>query len=198
LVEANWLEGIWGQLPGVLSTYVSGRVLDELFFAEGGDDPFLPGLVKDELNRRGGNQIFSSKVITHLLGEMNQHVQAYGVRLTDLHITGHVIPPEVNRQRLNFWGSRWQSYVTRTEGEAKAEQIRVREQALANAQRDLLFAIAEGLEQFEHENLADSLYLTLTGLLDKSIDDPTMRAYMAKEAITTLEKLQELLKMTDQ
>jgi len=120
------------------------------------------------------------------------------VRLTDLHITGHVIPPEVNRQRLNFWGSRWQSYVTRTEGEAKAEQIRVREQALANAQRDLLFAIAEGLEQFEHENLADSLYLTLTGLLDKSIDDPTMRAYMAKEAITTLEKLQELLKMTDQ
>jgi hypothetical protein len=196
LVEANWLEGVWGQLPGVVSSYVSSRVLDELFFAEGGNDLFLPVLVRDELDRRGGDQTLSTQVVTALLIEINRHVQSYGARVSDLQITGHFLPDAVTQQRVSFWESRWQNYIRRTSGETKANQIRTHEQAIANAQRDLLFAISETLGKIDHEDLADSLYLTLTTILDKSLDDPTMRSYMAEEAVKTLEKLQQLLKKT--
>ena len=94
---------------------------------------------------------------------------------------------------MNNWEAERQSIATIIDGRAKAFSIRTREEARAEAQRNLILAIAEGLEKNRSKQFAEPLLLSLSGILDESLQDPLARSYLAKESLDTLEKLQKLL-----
>ncbi|MBU2611732.1 MAG: hypothetical protein KJ606_12435, partial [Chloroflexi bacterium] len=139
-------------------------------------------------------QTLTAEAIAIMLADLNNRLPGFGVRVTDFQITGYELDPDIKRQRLLFWESKWRGYIAKTSGEAKADQIRVREKARAEAQRDLILAIAEGLDKMDPVHLPDSLLLSLSGILDQSLQDPLSRAFIAKDLLPTLERLQELLK----
>ena len=84
-------------------------------------------------------------------------------------------------------------YCHHINGEAKAFRIRTHEKARADTQRDLIMAIAEGLEKNKDGQFSEPLLLSLSGVLDKSVKDPSDRAYLASYALETLEQLKKLL-----
>jgi hypothetical protein len=79
------------------------------------------------------------------------------------------------------------------DGQTKAYHIRSHEKARAEAQRDLIMSIADGLEKNKDGQYAESLLLSLSGILDNSLSDPLMRAYLARETLETLEKIKTML-----
>ncbi|MBK9209629.1 MAG: hypothetical protein IPL71_15540 [Anaerolineales bacterium] len=81
-----------------------------------------------------------------------------------------------------------------TDGEVKAHQIRMREKARAEIQRDLIFTLANGLDRIDSNNFPEPLLLSISVLLDQNMKDPMVRANLAKESLETLEKMQEAIK----
>lgn len=114
--------------------------------------------------------------------------------ILNLQISNINIPEDVKRQRLDTWGAEKQSITTITEGQIKAYGIRTREKARAEAQRDIIAAIAEELEKIEPTHLQESLLMTLSDILNQSLSDPWTRTYITSEALNTLEKINDLLK----
>jgi len=178
LIEPPWIETAWGQIPGVLTTYIAGHFLDELFLAERDSGPLLSPEV--------GNQ---------LLRTLDERLRDFGIHALSLQITQVELPEQVKQQRLRIWGAGRESLATITTGEVKAYRIRAREEVYAEAQRDLIVTIANGLKRMEDPaHFPEPLLLSLSGILDRSLGDPLVRVYLAKESITTLEKMQELLR----
>jgi hypothetical protein len=99
----------------------------------------------------------------------------------------------VTKQQEENWKAERQGMATVIDGQAKAFNIRSREKARAEAQRDLILAIADGLEKNTSGNYAEPLLLSLSGVLDESLQDPYIRATIAGETLDTLEKLQKIL-----
>ena len=79
---------------------------------------------------------------------------------------------------------------------ARAFNIRAREKVRADAQHDLILAIANGLRKNVNEDgrFTEALLLSLSEILDHGLSDPYMRSSTAKETLETLEILQNLLK----
>jgi hypothetical protein len=96
-------------------------------------------------------------------------------------------------QQEEYWKAEKEGIATIIDGQAKAYNIRTREKARADAQRDIILAIADGLEKNENKQFAEPLLLSLSGILDESLKDPLTRAYLAKETLETLEMLQKIL-----
>ena len=99
----------------------------------------------------------------------------------------------MDRQWAENWEAEWKSLNTITEGEAKAYSIRALEKARAEAQKDMILAIAESLEGVDAQHMREPLLLSLSGMLENSLVDTFVRASLPKEAMETLEKLQNFL-----
>jgi len=50
------------------------------------------------------------------------------------------------------------------------------------------------LEKSQDGKYTEPLLLTFSRILDESLNEPLMRAYLAKETLETLEKIKEMLK----
>jgi regulator of protease activity HflC (stomatin/prohibitin superfamily) len=174
--EFTWMDAAWGQVTGIIPGYVGSRMLDDILIAE-----------------RQNGQILSSEAIEKIHLKLNQETKKFGVYITDLQIIKVEIPDEVMLQHKENWGAERQSISMIIDGQAKAFSIRSREKARADAQRDLILAIAEGLEKNKSKKFIEPLLLSLSGVLDSSLSDPQLRAYLAKETLDTLEKLQTML-----
>jgi regulator of protease activity HflC (stomatin/prohibitin superfamily) len=174
--EFTWVDAAWGQVTNIFPGYIGSRMLDDILIAD-----------------RQGGQILSSEAIENINKKLNQGTNLFGVYVTDLQITKMEIPEEVKKQHKDNWEAERQSIVTITDGKAKAFSIRSRERARADAQKDLILAIADGLEKNKSENFVEPLLLSLSGVLDESLQDPLTKAYLAKETLDTLEKLQKML-----
>jgi regulator of protease activity HflC (stomatin/prohibitin superfamily) len=174
--EFTWVDAAWGQVSGIIPGYIGCRMLDDILIAD-----------------RQNGQILSSDAIKKIHQKLNLETNKFGVTITDLQIIKVVIPEEVTIQHKQNWGAERQSVSMIIDGQAKAFSILSREKARADAQHDLILAIAEGLEKNKSQNFIEPLLLSLSGVLDSSLNDPQLRAYMAKESLDTLEKLQTLL-----
>ena len=177
--EANkWLQSATGQTQGILGTYISNHFLDDLF-------------LKDNNNLT----LLSNANISELLTTINTKLQQYGVYLSNFQIIEVILPKKVEDQRLNIWKTNHENIKVVTEGEVKAHQIRDREKARAEMQRNLIFTLANGLEHMDldNENFSEPLLLSISALLDQSMNDPQVRSALAKEALETLEKTQEII-----
>jgi hypothetical protein len=176
--DANeWLKSATGQTMGILGAYISNHFLDDLF-------------LKDNNNFT----LLSNANVSELLTTINTKLQGYGVYLSNFQIIEVVLPQKVKEQRLKVWETNHENIAVVTKGEVKAHQIRDREKARAEMQRNLIYTLANGLERINLENFSEPLLLSIAALLDQSMNDPQVRSALAKEALETLEKTQEIIK----
>jgi hypothetical protein len=179
LAESDWADGVWGQVQGMLATYVFSHTVDELFLAESGPD-----------------QIFSQEVTAKWLQDMNKKLKGYGTRLVSLQITNVTpVSPTVNVQREKAWEAKKQSAAVVNEGQAKAFGILAYEKARAEAERDLIDAIVEGLRKTRPSKYNEQLVLSLSGIMDQSLKDTDFAPYIPSQTLESLEKLRVLLKL---
>jgi regulator of protease activity HflC (stomatin/prohibitin superfamily) len=174
--EFTWVDAAWGQVTGIVPGYIGGRMLDDLFIA----------------NRHAG-QILSSASLEEVKDKLNQASNNFGVFITDFQILKVDIPEEVHEHQKEHWKAERQSIATIIDGETKAFNIRTHEKVRADTQRDLILAIAEGLEKNKDGQFSEPLLLSFSGVLDESLKDPLTRAYLAKETLETLEQLRKML-----
>jgi len=143
-------------------------------------------------NRKSG-QILSPNAVQEIFDKLNQVTNGFGVYITDFQILELKIPKEVEEHQKEHWKAEKQSIATVIEGQAKAFGIRTREKARADAQYDIILAIAEGLEKNRDGKFTEPVLLSLSGVLDESLSEPITRAYLAKQTLDTLEQLQQIL-----
>jgi hypothetical protein len=96
--------------------------------------------------------------------------------------------------RIKYWESAQERVAALRNSRAEADRIRAREQAHAEAQRTLLMTIIQSLERLDPESLTEPLLLSLSGLIDQSLDDPIVRPMIAKEAFAVLDRVRNLLR----
>jgi len=169
-IAVEWTKGILGKL-------ISEKSLDELF-----------------LRQNSSHTLLSSTTISDILQRINSQLQKHGMFLASLQITEIILPNQVRSQRLKTWELNHQKQAVVTDGEIKAYQIRLSEQARAEVQRDLILTLASSLQQVDSANFAEPLLLTLSNFIDQNLKDPTVRAGVAKESLEMLEKMQEVLR----
>jgi regulator of protease activity HflC (stomatin/prohibitin superfamily) len=174
--EFTWIDAAWGQVTGIVPGYIGSRTLDDLFIAD-----------------RKSGQILSPESIGEVKVKLNSATQAFGVFITDFQILKVDMPTEVYAHQKDQWKTERQSLVTIIEGQTKAFHIRSREKARADAQRDLIISIADGLKKNKSGQYTEPLLLSLSGILDNSLRDPLMRAYLANSTLETLEKIKTML-----
>ena len=174
--EFTWIDAAWGQVTGIVPSYIGSRVLDDLFIAD-----------------RNSGQILSPNATHEIFDKLNNATKGFGVFITDFQVLEIAPPEEVKNHQKEHWKAERQSIATIRDGQSKAFNIRSHEKARADAQRDLILAIADGLEKNKDGKYAEPLLLSLSGILDNSLKDPLLRAYLAKEALDALEKIQNML-----
>lgn len=176
--DANdWIKSATGQTQGILGGFISRHYLDQLFLRDSHDATLLSN----------GN-------ITDLVNEINQRSREYGVSLSNLQILNVKVPRKVDELRKKTFEAAYESTVTVTQGEVKAHEIRTRERARAEMQRNLILTIAHRLNRDDSSRFPEHMMLFISGFLDQGMSDPAVRANLGKEALEILEKLQETMK----
>lgn len=174
--EFTWEDAVWGQVTGIVPDYVGSRFLDDLLVAD-----------------RNGGQILAPEATKALFESLNGATTGFGVHVTNFQIVSVEIPPEVEKHYVQYWEAERQSRAVIMDGKARAFDIRAHERIRAEAQHDLILAIADGLEKNKGHKYTEPLLLSLAGLLDGSLNDPLMRAYLARETLETLEQTKKIL-----
>jgi regulator of protease activity HflC (stomatin/prohibitin superfamily) len=174
--ECNWFDAAWGQVTSIVPSYIGSRWLDDLLIAD-----------------RKSGQILAPEVVKKLVEKLKKATGQFGVEILDFQIQQIEIPAKVAEQQKENWKAIRQVLATKNDGKAKAFDIQSREQARAEAQKDLILAIAAGLEINKSRGFSEPLILSLSGILDESLQDPLIRATIAGETLDTLEKVQKML-----
>lgn len=176
--EFTWEDAVWGQVTGIFPGYIGSRYLDDLLIAD-----------------RHGGQILSPEATAEIFSALNNATIAFGVYVIDFQILTIKLPQKVEDHYIKYWESERQSLATLMNGKAKAFNIRAREKVRADAQHDLILAIANGLRKSENEEgrFTEALLLSLSEILDHGLSDPYMRSFTAKETLETLAMLKSLL-----
>jgi regulator of protease activity HflC (stomatin/prohibitin superfamily) len=174
--EFTWLDAAWGQVVGIVPSYISSRVLDDLFLAD-----------------RNGGQILSSEAIQEIYTKINEATNDFGVFVTEFQVLKVALPREVEQLQKEYWKAEKQRITSIKESQSRAYNIRAQGKAQADAQHNLIMVIAEGLEKNKDSQFTEPLLLSLSGVVDESIQDPLVRAYMTKEALDVIEQIQKIL-----
>jgi hypothetical protein len=182
LFESDWLDGIWGKVTGYLARHISCHSVDEIALTE----------IKDIGMSEGNLQTF--QLAKDHLEKMNADLSAIkcGVHVTNIHLLIK-FPKDVEEKRVAYWQSERKKLTIIRESKAQADGIRIALEARAKAERDVLDAITERLKRAGKDNYTEALLLSLTGILDSSLDDPLVRPMIAKQSIDLLEKLKSIL-----
>lgn len=183
LVEWDWLEGVWGQVTGYINRHISGHTIDEITLFE-----------NEQTHNTNGN------LQVHALAQ--QHLEAINRSLRERNAGAKVLsiqlalrfPEEVNQYRLKYWEAERARRAAIRLSQAEADSIRLREEARARTEQDILNAIIERLKDVPPENLTEPLLMSLTNILEKSLDDPLIRPIIAKNSLNLLEQLRNVLK----
>ncbi len=183
LVESDWLDGVWGQVTGYVNRHISKHSIDEISLAD----------LEDVGPSKG--HIYTLKLAQQHIDEINQN-------LANRHSGAHVLnlqllvkfPKDVEEERIKYWESVRGKIAAIRDSKAEANRIRVREQARARVERDMLYTITERLKNIDPHNLTEPILLSLTGILDNSLDDPVIRPLIATNSLNLLEKLRNALK----
>jgi hypothetical protein len=190
LSEIPWFDMAWGKITGPISEYVTGHSLDELFYASPMD---RNGIVSEPQNNNSRDIAVISRKIREEFEKAKESLAQSGWRLLDVQIIDVKMPEEVNELRKKYWGTAHARVAAIRNSRAEADRIRVREQAHADAQRNMLSAITQRLEKIDPDNLTEPLILSLSGLIDQGLDDPIVRPMIAQESFAVLERVRRML-----
>lgn len=183
LFEADWLDGVWGQVTGHINRHISSHSIDEIALSE----------IEDVGQSKGNLQTF--KLAQSHLSKINADLAARhtGSKVLSIQITLG-FPKEVEDYRVKYWEAERKRASAFRLSKAEADGIRLREEARARTERDMLNAITERLKDVNPENLTEPLLMSLTGILDNSLDDPLIRPIIARNSLNLLEQLRKTLK----
>ena len=183
LEEFNWLDGVWDQVIGYFSHFISRYSVDEIAQPENDEDDPNDG------------DLHPIKIAQQQLDEINVELKKRncGANLLSLHVSAK-FPAEVEQLRIDYWKSQRGKITAIRESKAEGDRIRVHEETRARVERDMLNAITERLKRVPPENLTEPLLFSLTSILDNSLDDPLVRPLIAKSSLDLLTKLRKVLK----
>lgn len=183
LNESDWLDGVWGQVTGHINRHISSHSIDEIALSE----------IEDLGQSKGNLQTF--KLAQKHLNEINANLAARptGAKVLSIQIA-IAFPEEVEEYRVKHWEAERNKVSAMRLSKAEADGIRVREEARARAERDMLNAITEKLKDVNPDNLTEPLLMSLTGILENSLEDPLIRPIIAKNSLALLEQLRKTLK----
>ena len=150
----EWSKSAQGITIGLLSEYISGRYLEEIFIAS-----------------VNGSQLLSTSTMNDLLRKINDKLQKSGVCLTNLQIMDMELPEQVNHQRIKLWESGHKTHATVTESQVKAYQLSSQKKALAEMIRDMVFTLANGLERMDSTNLTEKLISSIYGVVNQGMSN---------------------------
>ena len=206
-VPAQWRDGVWGYISGDLAKYVTRHYLDELLIFEdvvenvriSDSTNSEPARVNQPAPLTPAGQLLSGQERERLRIEFDTSLRdRFGVTLTGLRIVEFDIPQEVYEQRLLLLDAERTSHIKRIEGHSIAENILTREKARTQGQQDLITSFADNMEGIDPAVFADSVLLSLSGILSQSKDDPMVSANMAKDTFETLKQLRDFLNRKEQ
>ena len=189
----DWVAGVCGNIEGQIRTHTFSNTINDLLRTEAVEQT-VAELPSGASNGKEATRLFSPELKDLILGKVNNEIGRLGARLINLQIVRVEKDPLIDEQWRENWSAEWKSLNTVTEGEAKANNIRTKEKAHADAEKDMILAIAESLENLDTQEIREHLILSLSGMLESSLVDPYVRATLPKETIETLEKLQNFLK----
>ncbi|KAF0107364.1 MAG: hypothetical protein FD146_1842 [Anaerolineaceae bacterium] len=196
LEKYDWLAGIVGNIEGHIRTHVYSNTINDLLRGETIYQT-QPEMVKQQFQgadlERLTMQLLSAELRDLIRERVNKDIERLGSQLISLQIVRVDKSLAIDRQWTENWSAEWKSRNVITEGEAKAYRIRTQEKARAEAQRDMIRAITESLEKVDAQHMREPLLLSLSGMLENSLVDTYVRASLPKEAMETLEKLQNFL-----
>jgi len=170
----QWIDGAIGKTKGALSDFICDRYLEEVFREE--------------------TRLFTKATMDALTKKINDGLKPSGICMKMLQITNAKTHEDITEQRMQNWEANYKSQEKILESKGRAHEIHEREKARAEMQRDLIYALANGLERINVGNFPEPLLLSVAAFLDQSMSNPEVRSVLAKEALETLEKTQEIMK----
>lgn len=198
--EMKGVDLVWGQVTSVIPDYIGRLKLDELLLSEGETGFALGperGVENNEnsmpLPEQSNGPLLSAEVTRQLRESLNRLTQRFGYYVTDLQITRVELPPAVEEQRERNWQAGRQRLAHLMHAQAEAARIRAVEQARAEAQRELILAIAEGLNRDPTRRFAEPLLLALTSTITTSLANPLVPPLLTPETLRSLEQLKSIL-----
>jgi regulator of protease activity HflC (stomatin/prohibitin superfamily) len=190
---------VWGRVSGKLAGYITQYYLDELLqfdnlireSASIKDDTKNARVIK-------ASQLLSEAELKRVCQDLDATLKTdYGVTLSDLRIIDLNLPPEIHQQYHDVVKTENEARIKRGEGKSAIEMISKGERKRAQAQRDLIDALADGLNNVDPQNFTDSILLSLEGILHKSLQDTAIPSVIAKDNFATLEQLRDFLKKSE-
>jgi hypothetical protein len=184
LVESDWLDGLWMQTTGYINRHISDHSIDEIALSER----------LTEVGPSEGN-LYTFTLAQEHIDNINMILRnrSSGAHVSNIQIT-MLFPKEVREHRIKYWESVRQSHSSIRKSKAEGERIRLVEEARARAERDMLDSITEQLKNIDKDNLTEPILMSLTGILDSSLDDPLIRPIIAKNSLNLLDQLRRNLK----
>jgi len=182
--ERSWERSALGTTIGKLKAYIAGHSIDELLLLDV-NSPHLS----------------SFKVSDKLFESINVSLVYDGSQLRSLQIKELLpVDQEISDKLLNFWKVRREIINMARVGETEAEGIRAKQRARTIAQQDLLNSLIENLDEInkdfngiDPDRFSEASILLLTQIIEKSVSDPIIGTYIAREVLETLEILREQL-----
>jgi hypothetical protein len=181
----DWVAGVYGNVEGHIRTHIRSNTINDLLRADAAGQTEL--LLSPEFNE------LLYEMVNKGIEDNPGIVERLGARLINLQILKVEKDDLIDDQWRKNWSAEWKSLNTITAGEAEAYKIRTIEKAHAEAQKDMILAIAGSLENMNEQEMREPLLLSLSGMLENSLVDPYVRAALPKETLETLEKLQDYL-----
>jgi hypothetical protein len=193
----DWVAGVCGNTEGHIRMHVYGNTINHLLRGETGN-PTKPEATAqqqfpEDNKEKTPTQLLSTDLRDLILGRVNKDIERLGARLINLQIVKVDKSLVVDQQWAENWSAEWKSLNTIMTGEAEAYKIRTLEKAHADAQKDMILAIAGSLENMDEQEMREPLLLSLSSMLENSLVDPYVRAALPRETMETLEKLQNYL-----
>jgi hypothetical protein len=193
----DWVAGVCGNIEGHIRLHVYGHTIDQLLRGETYNQPkpeiAQQNFLEDE-KEKTATQLLSTELRDLIQVRVNKDIERLGARLINLQIIKVDKSIIVDQQWAENWSAEWKSINAITAGAAEAYKIRILEKAHAEAQKDMILAISESLENLDEREMRERLLLSLSGMLENSLVDPYVRAALPKETLETLENLHTYLR----
>lgn len=136
-------------------------------------------------------------ILEELTTELKATTFKLGVQINDVQLGNIEVGDEVTRQWVEVWQRKWQDWalVQQEAGEARREQLL--ERAQAQAQVDMIMAVAQTLQSVSEDARtripSQLLVMRLIDVFDRFSADPSTRLYLPRETIYALKELRELV-----
>lgn len=131
-----------------------------------------------------------------LEAKLNESARTLGVQINEVRLGAIKVRDDVAQQWIDFWQTTLQSRAIVKTQEGLAQRESLREHAKTQAQVDMMTSVAQAFNDAvteDHQIPPRLLYMRLVQVLSQSTVDPSMRVYMPKEAINTMDRLRALI-----